>query len=154
MGVSVTIPAGSTAITPTPASDGQISAVVTSFACPGRDRLDRADPVREGNLPPYADGAPVKLRQGMLRIGDVYIATVDGEVYNEIATQLKQQAPATKLMMTTLANGMANSGYIYSSNANDHLTFQVIGSRLKPGCAQDKIVATGLEQLNRLRTAQ
>jgi hypothetical protein len=136
------------------ARDGQIGAVVTSLQCPGRDRLDHADPVREGNLPPYADGAPVTVRQGMLRIGDVYIATVDGEVYSEIATQLKQRAPATKLMMTTLANGMANLGYIYSNNASDHLTFQVIGSRLKPGCAEDKIVATGLEQLRRLRMSQ
>jgi hypothetical protein len=90
----------------------------------------------------------------MLRIGDVYIATVDGEVYSEIAAQLKQRVPQTKLMMTTLANGMANSGYIYSNNAGDHLTFQVIGSRLRPGCAEGKIISTGLEQLGRLKGAE
>jgi hypothetical protein len=136
------------------ARDGQIGSVSTTFQCPGRDRLDVADPVREGTLPPYSDGAAVSIRQGMLRIGDVYIATVDGEVYSEIAAQLKQRVPQTKLMMTTLANGMANSGYIYSNNAGDHLTFQVIGSRLRPGCAEGKIISTGLEQLGRLKGAE
>jgi len=136
------------------ADNGTIVAAVDTFQCPGRDRLDGAAPVREGNLPPYADGAPVVIRQGMLRIGDVHIATVNGEVYSEIATQLKQRAPKMRLMITTLANGMANSGYIYSNNANDHLTFQVIGSRLKPGCAEAKIVATGLDQLRRVSAAK
>jgi hypothetical protein len=31
-----------------------------------------------------------------------------------------------------LANGSAGSGYIYSDQAYSHLTFQVMGSRLKP----------------------
>ncbi|HEX4808998.1 MAG TPA: hypothetical protein VH325_08715 [Bryobacteraceae bacterium] len=41
-----------------------------------------------------------------------------------------------KAVVVTLANGMANSGYIYSEEAYSHLTFQVIGSRLQPGCAE------------------
>ena len=49
----------------------------------------------------------------------------------------------------TLANGSANSGYIYSDEAYSHLTFQVIGSRLKPGCAEDKIVSTALDLMRR-----
>jgi len=39
-----------------------------------------------------------------------------------------------------LAGGQANSGYIYSDDAGSHLTFEVIGSHLKPGCAENKIV--------------
>ena len=53
--------------------------------------------------------------------------------------------PNRKTMMTTLANGAANSGYIYSDAANTRLTFQVISSRLKPGCAQAGIVGAALE---------
>ncbi|MEN3747041.1 neutral/alkaline non-lysosomal ceramidase N-terminal domain-containing protein [Sphingomonas sp. HF-S3] len=119
----------------------------TLVRCPGRDRQDRDDPVREGALPPYADGAPVEIRVGMLRIGDVYISTVNGEVYSEIALRLKREAPVANLMMTSLANGWSNSGYIYSNAASPYLTFQVIGSRLKPGCAEDGIVEASLTMI-------
>jgi hypothetical protein len=50
-------------------------------------------------------------------------------------------------MMVTLANGSAGSGYIYSDRACSHLTFQVIGSLLKPGCAEGTIVATALKMM-------
>lgn len=33
--------------------------------------------------------------------------------------------------------------------AYSHLTFQVIGSRLKPGCAEGKIVGTALDLMRR-----
>jgi neutral ceramidase len=48
----------------------------------------------------------------------------------------------------TLANGRANSGYIYSNEAATHLTFQVIGSRLKPGCAEDAIVHAAVDLMH------
>ena len=58
-------------------------------------------------------------------------------------------APANKTIVVTLANGMANSGYIYSDEAYSHLTFQVIGSRLQPGCAEKKIVSAAIELMHR-----
>jgi hypothetical protein len=127
-----------------------ISGANATLQCPGRDRLDRDNPIREGALPPYADGDPVTIKVGVLRLGDIYISSVNGEVYNDIAVRLKKEAPVGKLMMTTLANGAANSGYIYSNEAGSHLTFQVIGSRLKPQCAEDKIVDTALTLIKRL----
>jgi len=42
------------------------------------------------------------------------------------------------------------SGYIYSNAASDHLTFEVIGSRLKPGCAEDSIIASSVSQIHAL----
>jgi len=81
---------------------------------------------------------------GLLRIGDINFVSVNGEVYSQIAMKLKDQAPANKTIVVTLANGAANSGYIYSDDAYSHLTFQVIGSRLKPGCAEGKIIDTAL----------
>lgn len=130
--------------------DAVIAGASTSFECPGRDRLDARNPVRQGQLPPYANGAPVVIKEGVLRLGNTYIDWVDGEVYSEISLRLKHEAPVKDLMMTTLANGAANSGYIYSDDSDTHLTFQVIGSRLKPGCAEGKIVGTGLELISRL----
>lgn len=125
-----------------------------SVQCPGRDRLDVKNPVREGSLPPYRDGNPVTIKQGVLRIGDIYIAAVNGEVYSEIGIRLKREAPVSRLMMTTLANGLADAGYIYSNSAAAHLTFQVIGSRLKPGCAEDRIVNTAIELISNVQTEE
>jgi neutral ceramidase len=119
------------------------------LTCPGRDRLDQS--ARQGVLPPYKDGAPVELQVGTLRIGDIDLVSVNGEVYNEIATHLKRVSPSAKTVMVTIASGpAARSGYIYSNAASDHLTFEVIGSRLKPGCAEDAIVASGVSQVRAL----
>lgn len=113
------------------------------LTCPGRDRLDES--ARQGVLPPYKDGAPVNLLVGLLRIGDIDIVRVNGEVYNDIWRHLRERMPARKAIMTTLANGAANSGYIYSDEANARLTFQVISSRLKPGCAEQGIIGAALD---------
>ena len=115
-----------------------------AFTCPGRDRLDAANPARENVFPGYKDGDPVNLKVGVLRIGDVNFVSVNGEVYSQIASRLKAASPASKTLMVTLANGAANSGYIYADDAYSHLSFQVIGSRLKPGCAEDGIINNAL----------
>ena len=114
------------------------------FTCPGRERLDAANPARENVFPGYKDGPDVTLKVVLLRIGDIHLVSVNGEVYTNIGLKLKAEAPAAKTLMVTLANGGAGSGYIYSDDAYSHLTFQVIGSRLKPGCAEGKIIATAI----------
>jgi neutral ceramidase len=132
-----------------PAETARIWAAQETFACPGRIRLDADNPARENVFPGYKDGPDVNLKVGLLRVGDIHFATVNGEVYSEIATRLKTEAPASKTMVVTLANGFTNAGYIYSDAAYSHLTFQVIGSRLKPGCAEGKIVSTALDLMRR-----
>ena len=132
-----------------PVPDADIWGGQESFTCPGRDRLDRANPIRENGLPPYEDGAPVNLMVSVVRIGDTYIAGVNGEVYTNIGLKLKREAPANDLIVSTLTNGGANSGYIYSDDAASHLSFQVIGSRLKPGCAENKIVDAALSLMKK-----
>jgi neutral ceramidase len=128
---------------PDAAASAGIWAGETPLVCPGRDRLDES--ARQGVLPPYKDGAPVNLLVGLVRIGDIDIVRVNGEVYNDIWRHLRDRMGNRKSMMTTLANGAANSGYIYSNAANDRLTFQVISSRLRPGCAEDGILKAALD---------
>lgn len=126
---------------------GVVRGAQRRFTCPGRDRLDAANPARENVNPGYKDGAPVNLKVGVLRIGDVHFVSVNGEVYSKIALRLKAQSPASRTMMVTLANGAANSGYIPSDDSYSHLSFQVIGSRLKAGCAEDAIVGNAVEMI-------
>ena len=62
-----------------------------------------------------------------------------------IAQRLKKESPFTDTLVVTLADGAANSGYIPSDDAYGHNTFQVLGSRLKPGCAENAIVNSELD---------
>ncbi len=133
----------------TPVPDAAIWGGQERFTCPGRERLDAANPARENVFPGYKEGADVNLKVGLLRIGDINFVTVNGEVYSQIGLKLKAAAPANKTMIVTLANGAANSGYIYSDDAYSHLTFQVIGSRLQPGCAEKKIISTAIDLMHR-----
>jgi len=119
------------------------------FTCPGRERLDAANPARENVFPGYKEGADVNLKVGLLRLGDINFVRVNGEVYTNIGLKLKANSPASKTIVVTLANGAANSGYIYSDDAYSHLSFQVIGSRLKPGCAENRIVSNAIELMHK-----
>jgi hypothetical protein len=132
-----------------PTDTARIWAGQQNFTCPGRIRLDAANPARENVFPGYKEGPEVNLKVGVLRIGEINFASVNGEIYSQIAMRLKAESPAAKTIVVTLANGAANSGYIYSDEAYSHLTFQVIGSRLKPGCAEDRIVSTALDLMRR-----
>ena len=117
------------------------------LTCPARRRTDTG---RAGSPGSYVDADDVSMRLGALRIGDVYIGTVDGEVYNGIAQRLKRESPFKNTMMTTLANGMAGTGYIPSDDAFGRNVFTVLSSRLKPGCAEAGIVGGLVEMMRGL----
>jgi neutral ceramidase len=114
-----------------------ISAEQKMVTCPGRKRTDTA---REGTPGTYVDGDPVNIRLGALRIGNVAITSVDAEIYTPIGQRLKRESPMANTFMVTLANGAANSGYVPNDTAFGAYTFQVLGSKLKPGCAETAIV--------------
>lgn len=114
-----------------------IEAAQKTVTCPGRKRTDNA---REGTPGTYEDGDPVNIRLGAMRMGNIELTSVDAEIYSEIAQRLKRESPFRNTFMVTLANGAANSGYIPNDAATGALTFQVLGSRLKPGCAETAIV--------------
>ncbi len=126
-------------------ADATLSGAQASFSCPARRRTDSG---RAGFPGTYVDADEVSIRLGALRIGDVYIGTVDGEVYNGIAQRLKRESPFKHTMMSTLTNGSAPTGYIPSDDAFGRNVFTVLSSRLKPGCAEAGIV-DGLVELMR-----
>jgi len=123
--------------------DPQIWGLQTTLTCPGRTRLDNA---REGVAGQYEQGDDVDIRLGVLGIGDTAVVTTNGEVYTEIGQRVLAESPLAKTMYVTLANGRAASGYIPDDSSFGHQTFQVLGSRLLPGCAEEGIVdgLTGL----------
>ena len=89
------------------------------------------------------------IRVGLLRVGDIHFVGVNGEIYTNIGLGVKKASPASKTLVVSLANGSAGSGYIYSDDAYHHLTFQVIGSRLKPGFAEKGIISHAVDLVKR-----
>lgn len=114
------------------------------ITCPGRKRLDSA---REGTPGRYEDGDPVHIRLGLIRIGNIAVASANAEIYSAIGLKLKAASPLANTMFVTIANGRANSGYVPNDAAFGANTFQVLGSSLKPGCAEDSIVNTLVEMI-------
>jgi hypothetical protein len=114
-----------------------ITGAQTTVTCPGRRRLDHA---REGTPGKYEDGDPVQIRLGLLRVGNIALTSVNAEVYTTIGLKLKAASPLANTVMVTVANGRASSGYVPNDAAFGAYTFQVLGSRLKPGCAEYAIV--------------
>jgi len=108
-----------------------------TIECPGRTRTDSG---REGMQGQYVDGAPLHIRLGLITVGPIAFGGVNAEVYNEIWLRLKSESPLRNSMMVTLTDGNAGSGYIPNDESFSHNTFEVLGSRLKPGCAEDGIV--------------
>jgi neutral ceramidase len=118
-------------------TEARIFGKETTITCPGRERTNEG---RGGISGTYKDGPPVQIQLGLLMINDIAIGAVNGEVYNEIAQRLKKESPFVRTFMITVTNGFANSGYIPDDASLGHNTFEVLSSRLQPGCAETGIV--------------
>jgi hypothetical protein len=119
-------------------SNLQIEGRFKTVSCPGRDRTNEG---RAGFPGEYKDAGPVEIRLGLLQLGDIMIGAVNAEVFNPIAQRLKKESPYAQTMMATLTNGAARSGYIPHDAGFGMYTFEVLSSRLKPGCAESAIVS-------------
>jgi hypothetical protein len=126
------------------ASDVRIVGAQKTVTCPGRTRTNTG---REGQPGTYTDGPDVHLLVGMLGIGNVALVPLNAEAYSIIGQGVKARSPLANTVFVGLSNGMANSGYVPSDEAFGHYTFQVLGSRLKPGCAETGIQNAAVEML-------
>jgi neutral ceramidase len=120
-----------------PATAAAIHGSFTTVRCPGRERTNQGRAGFEGT---YKEGPSVDIRLGLLRLGDIAIGAVNAEVFSPIALRLKRESPYKATMMATLTNGAARSGYIPDDASFGKLTFEVLSSRLQPGCAESAIV--------------
>jgi len=112
------------------------------ISCPGR-RLE------EGKRPraeyKFDDSDPVNIRLSLIRLNDLALAGVSGEVFTRIYQRLKQESPFNNTVMVTHANG--SSGYIPSDDSFEPISYEVTTSHLKPGCAESGIVDGLLEMM-------
>lgn len=117
-----------------------------TVTCPGRTRTDTDN--RQGKPGSYVDGDPVNIKLSLLILGDIAFAGVNAEVYNPIAQRLQKESSMANTIFVSITNGGSNSGYIPSDDAFVRYTFQVLGSRLQPGCAENAIVNGLLDMMD------
>jgi neutral ceramidase len=132
-------------------TDVRLSGSQTTISCPGRERTNDG---RAGSEGTYKPAGPVEIRLGLLRVGDAMIGAVNAEVFNPIAQRLKRESPFKATMMSTLTNGAARSGYIPDDASYAKYTFEVLSSRLQPGCAESSIVNGLLGLIDNARKAE
>jgi hypothetical protein len=134
-----------------PEASPDIVGAQSSFSCPGRKRTDSG---RAGYPGTYVDAEPVPIRLSLLTIGDIAVGGVNAEVFTLVAQRLKRESPLKRTIMATLTNGLAPSGYIPPDAAFGFNTFEVLSSRLKPGCAESGIVDGLIDLMERSRVAR
>lgn len=111
-------------------------------------------PLKE-DLPPDAilnaneDKTTLTAEIQVLRIGDVYLLGLPGEVLVEVGLEIKKRSPVEKLLIVTLAND--SIGYVCHRQAYDQGGYESgPGANLAPGAAEI-LIEHALELIDRAR---
>jgi neutral ceramidase len=111
--------------------------------CPGKRTVQSPGQNREFKI---EDADPVPIRLSLLVINDIAIAGVSGEVLTNIGLRLKRESSFNRTMMVTHCNGA--SGYLPDDAAYDQVSYEIISTRVKRGCAEDAIANGFLEMMS------
>lgn len=132
------------------AGNVEIAGAMKELSCPGRRRTTGSawdNATREGVSAEYEDAEDVNIHIGVLRIGDIAVASSSGELYTLIGQRVKQESPLQNTMLVTLINPFrGGNGYTPDDLSYGHQTFQALGARVKQGCAETSI-ANGVREL-------
>jgi hypothetical protein len=123
-------------------SQARIGGSQRVITCPGRKVEPGKRPRAEYK---FEDSDPVHIRLSLLRINDVALTGVSGEVFTHIYQRLKRESPLNDTVMVTHANGSVD--YIPSDDSFEPISYEVTTSHLKPGCAEPGIVNGLLEMM-------
>ncbi len=111
--------------------------------CPGKRTVQNPGP---GKAYTIEDADPVPIRLSLLVINDMAIAGVSGEVLTNIGARLKEESPFNRTVLVTHCNG--SSGYLPDDAAYDQVSYEIVASRVKRGCAEGAIVNGLVEMMN------
>jgi hypothetical protein len=115
--------------------------------CPGKQ--NPPGPRRRDDLNyQFLDADPVDIRISLVMLNHVAITGVSGEVLTGIETRLENETPFRATLMLTHANG--RSGYIPDDAAYEKISYEIVSSRVKQGCAEDAIVSGLIDMMDSL----
>ena len=95
----------------------------------------------------YDPGNKVEIRLSTIKIGDIILAGVNGEVFNQIGVKLKDQSPYRNTFFITHCNGSA--GYLVSDAAIPEGGYEVRSTSAASG-AEEGIINGLLEMIKEL----
>jgi hypothetical protein len=122
------------AMMPAGSSNVSLAATTDAVSCPGEHRQMN----RTSGQVVVESRPPVSIPLAVIRIGDIALAGVGGDLGTGIGQSIKAASPAPH---TTVVSMIAGSiGYIMPDSSYAHLGHGVMGSPLKAGCAQQAIV--------------
>jgi neutral ceramidase len=126
-------------------SRARIHGMQRVVTCPGKRTVQAPGPGREYK---FEDSDPVPIRLSFLVINDIAIAGVSGEVLTNIGLRLKRESPFNRTIMITHCNG--SSGYLADDAAYDQVSYEILTTRAKRGCAEGAIVNGLLDMMGQL----
>jgi neutral ceramidase len=122
------------------ASSARIGAAERIITCPTKPGTNMLPDMKQEQV------TSMPLHLGLIRIDDVALTGVSGEVVTNIYWHLKKASPLANTLMLTIANDRL--GYIADDAAYDTPMFEVHGSPLARGCAENGIVNNLVEMID------
>jgi hypothetical protein len=119
----------------TTSEPGRLRGFQKTISCPGKRTVQPPGPNREYQI---EDADPVSIRLSLLMIHDIALAGVSGEVLTNIGQRLKRESSLNRTILVTHTNG--SSGYLPDDAAYDQVSYEIVTTRVKRGCAEDGIV--------------
>ena len=101
----------------------------------------------DGKSQPGVENDSLKVRLSVVKIGNIILTGVSGEVFNEISVKMRNQSPYAFSLMITHCNG--SSGYLITDAAYAEGGYEVRTTRVKPG-AEKAIVENLLAMINEM----
>lgn len=126
----------------TTASAGEISSLQKIISLPGKD--DEHNRLHHAN---YEPGKNVEVRLTVIRIGDIILAGINGEVFNQIGVKVREQSPFPKTFIITHCNG--STGYFVTDAAIPEGGYEVRSTSAASG-AEEGIVSGLLGMIKEL----
>jgi neutral ceramidase len=121
----------------------RIRGVQKVVTCPGKRSAQSPGSGKEYK---EEDADPVAIRLSLLVINDIAIAGVSGEVFTNIGARLKRESPFNRTMLVTHCNG--SSGYLPDDAAYDQVSYEIVATHVKRGCAENAIVNGLVDMMN------
>jgi hypothetical protein len=112
------------------ASDVDLYAASNTVSCPGQHlKIDH-----DTGKVTVEDRPPVSIPISMIRINDIAIAGISGDVASQIGAAIRVASPVAHTMVVTMLAGSV--GYILTDANYTHPGHNLAGSPLKSGCAE------------------
>lgn len=123
-------------------SEGTITASQRVISLPMKER-DPGTPLPAGT----PQETELKVRLSVLKIGNIILTGVSGEVFNQISVKMRNQSPYNNTFMITHCNG--SSGYLVTEDSYALGGYEVNSTRAKTG-AEKGIIEGLLEMITEL----